>query len=623
MAIGRGGRGFVSALVLLGLTAALAWRSIVDVDVGLHLAGGRFVAETGSVPGVDGYTWTLGERAYVAYHWGFQLALYACERAAGAVGLAALRLALILATGLLLLDVLRVRRVGASAGAAVSLLALLCIEWRFTLRPELASWLLAAAQLAVLERHRRDGSAPLWCLPLIQLVWANAHVHAFGLGLLAIYALEECACARRLRTPLAGWSVAAVLATLLNPYGVTGALYPLLLATRLSGSNLFAAHIAELASPLSLALGSESRFAGGVQMSAYWTLLGLAALAGVWHLRRRSFADAAVLAVFGALSLLAVRNLGVFAVVALPATAAALGEWLSAAEFVRGGLRRVGDALLAAALAAALLCLPRVVSGTFYAADRRPDRFEASWCRECLGLDTADWLAARDLGGRGLNDLRFGSVLVWRDPAHPVFIDGRNEVTGETFFARYLRALDPKFWEETQRSFELDYVALLHRGGVRAARLARRLLADPDWRLVHVDGGGVVFARATGPNAGLPEAELPAPLDAAERARRLAGLSVDGNRSTRLRRWLWSRAPAPGADHALGNFLARLGLDAAAERPLPDAATASPGFFEPHLDLGLVYRDLGLPRAALRALRNAKTLAPDHPDLGPIVAPGG
>jgi len=624
LAVMRIGRGGVSALVLLGLTSALAWRSIVDVDVGLHLAGGRWIADHGWVPGADPFTWTLGDRAYVAYHWAFQLGLHAIEGLAGATGLAALRFVLVLGTALLLLDVLRLRRVGALAGAVTALLALFTSEWRFTLRPELVSWVLAASTLAVLERQRSFGRAPLWLLPLIQCVWANTHVHVFGLALIAVYTLDDCLRRRSVRTRLAAWAALAALAVFANPYGATGAFHPLVLATRLSGGNLFGQHIAELASPLAIGPGMPGSFGSGMQLTAYRTLFLLGVLAFVQHLLRRRLVDAAVLAIFGGLSLVAVRNLGIFAVVSLPAIAVALSGWLeSADEAPSPSRRRLSDALLALALGSALLSIPRVLSGSYYALDRRPDRFGAAWCRDCLALETADWIAASDLSGRGLNDLRLGSVLVWRDPSHPVFIDGRNEVTGEAFYARYLRALDPEHWEETAADLDLDYVALFHRGDPRAADLARRLRADPDWRLVHLDGTGVVFVRASGPNAHLPPARLPTPVGRDERRRRLLEIRVEAGAGARVRRWLWSTRPPPGAAHGLGNFLARLGESAAAERPLLEAAAASPGFFEPHLDLGLVYRALGQRRAALEAFRRAKALAPDHPGLAAIEpAPG-
>src|SRR4029453_3684230 len=99
--------GLFAATALLLPLALLAWRSVVDIDVGIHLAGGRWIAEHRAVPTHDPFTWSIPDHPYVAYHWLFQVGLYACERAAGVTGMAALRLALLLATGFLLLATLR------------------------------------------------------------------------------------------------------------------------------------------------------------------------------------------------------------------------------------------------------------------------------------------------------------------------------------------------------------------------------------------------------------------------------------------------------------------------------------------------------------------------------------
>jgi len=607
------GRGVAATGALLLLLAALAWRSLVDVDLGIHLAGGRWIAEHAAVPQLDPFTYSVPDHRYVAYHWLFQLGLHACERVAGVEGLVALRFALLLVTGLLLLSVLRARGTSPAAAAVVALGALFAAEWRFTLRPELVSWCLAAAMLAVLESRRR---ALLWLLPLLQIVWANTHVHVFGLALVASYALEEVVAQRTLRTPLVGVAALCVLVTLVNPYGLTGAVYPALLATRLSAENVFAEHIAELVSPLAIAADPSQPFSTSAQLSAYRALFALACVSVPLLLRRRHVADAAVLVVFGALSALAVRNVALFAVVALPALARAVDLLL---DFLAVPTRRrVADALLVAACACALLQIPRIVSGTFYAGDRRPDRFAAELCAECLALDTADWLARTAPAGPGLNNLALGSTLLWRDPQRKVFIDGRNEVSGERFYREYLRAMDPAHFEQARRRFGFETVALAHRGDARAAKLALHLSRDSGWRLVHVDGAGVVFARVAGPNGALPAASLPRSVGSDERERLFSGIRVDAGRAAALRRWLWSREPAPGAVHGLGNLLARIELFEPAERPLLEAALLHRNFYEPHLDLGLLYQKAGMRRLALASYRHALALAPHHPDLAPL-----
>ena len=607
--------GRLAATALLVLLAAFAWRSVVDLDVGIHLAGGRWIAEHRAVPVLDPFTYTVSDHAYVAYHWLFQLGLYTCERVAGVVGLAVVRLALLLATGGLLLGTLRARGTSAASGALLGFAALVASEWRFTLRPELASLLLAAAMLFVLERRPRGPW--IWLLPLLQILWANTHVHALGLAILGAYALEDVLRARSLRTPLVGIALLSAAAAFVNPYGATGFLYPLRLATRFSSADAFAGHIGELVSPFAIAADPSQPFSTSAALFAIRALLAFSVVSVVVLLRARHVADAALVALFGALAALAVRNAALFAVATLPAQARALDLLL--ARLPPPARRRAGGAILVAATALALLQLPRVVSGTWYAHDRRADRFAAELCADCLALETADWIATNAPAGPLLNNLALGSTLLWRAPAQRVFIDGRNEVSGEAFYLESLRALDPEHFEEARRRYGFETVALAHRGGdARAARLSAHLARDPAWRLVHVDGAGVVFARVAGPNGALPAASLPSPVGAEERERLFGEITVDAGPVASLRRWLWSRERPPGAVHGLGNFLARIELMLPAERPLLESAMRSRGFYEPHLDLAILYQHAALRRLALASYKRALALAPDHPDLAPL-----
>jgi hypothetical protein len=600
-------RGALAALLLLLLVAALAWRSVVDLDFGIHIASGRWILQNGRVPDLDPFTYTISDHAYLAYHWLYQVSTYALYRSAGVPGVCAARLAIALAAALLIADVLRVRRISALAGAAVGLAAILAAESRLRDRPELVSYLLAAATLWVVERRRQHRRAPLWLLPAIQLAWVNTHVHAFGWGILGVYAADEALRARSLRTPLVGWCGVSALALLVNPYHVGAALHPLLLATRMSGENVFSQEIFELGSPLALARLPAFRSMLAPALAAHVALLAIGALAVVDGARMRRFTDVALVAVFGALSLLAVRNVALFAVVAAPSLAAALDARLSGTR-----RRRLAGAALAAILGFTALTTARVALSGFYSARGRPERFGAELCRRCLSVDAVEWLADRNLVGPGFNNLNIGATLLWRDPAHKVFIDGRNEVTGEEFFRRYLEVSRPDRWDEESRRYGFEYAVLAY---AHDQPLAGHLLRDAAWKLVYLDGAAVVFVREGGPNADLPEAELPAPVGRAEREEALGEIHVDGSRAARLARWLGLGPPPRDADLALGSWLLALGQLAAAERPLLRAAIGSPQALEPHNNLAVLYYRARLWREALVCLRNLSALSPDHASL--------
>jgi hypothetical protein len=237
-------------------------------------------------------------------------------------------------------------------------------------------------------------------------------------------------------------------------------------------------------------------------------------------------------------------------------------------------------------------------------------------------VDSADWLAGQPIEGRGLNNLVIGGTLAWRDSGRRIFIDARNEVSGEALYADYLDAMEPQRWEITQRRYGLEYVVLAHREARRARRLARALLSDPGWTLVYLDASGAVFVRSDGPNGGMPAVALPQPVGAEERRAALAGLGVDARRGARLRRWLSPSEAPPGEAYALGSFLLAVDRPAQAERPLL-AAAVSRSYWEPHFDLGVLYQRLGLPGPAQRAFSNALALAPHHPALSTAKARGG
>jgi hypothetical protein len=265
----------------------------------------------------------------------------------------------------------------------------------------------------------------------------------------------------------------------------------------------------------------------------------------------------------------------------------------------------VSTSLLGIVIGFGLLTAARVVGGAYYRDALRPERFRAGLCEECLAMASGDWVAASGLVGRGFNNLNMGSTLIWRDPGRRVFIDARNEVTGESFMRRYLKIFEAGGWPRAQREFGFEYAVLRYNDDLSAVHLARRLDRDAAWRLVHVDGNAVVFARVGGPNDSIPAASLPPALDAEERQLRLAELAAAGAPDSGFFRWLCWNEPTPGAEFELGTLLLFLGRLEPAEAPLLSAAKRSPGSGEVYNNLGELYWQRQLWRAAFIAYRRA------------------
>ena len=119
--------------------------------------------------------------------------------------------------------------------------ALLVLGGRMYIRPETISLLYLAIVLAVLFRWDRKPWLA-FALPLIQICWVNTQGLFLLEPILIGFALMDAATRPRAfdrdrrpwwRTTLAATALTG-LACLLNPYGLTGALYPIQLAGTMS-----------------------------------------------------------------------------------------------------------------------------------------------------------------------------------------------------------------------------------------------------------------------------------------------------------------------------------------------------------------------------------------------------
>jgi len=210
--------GLVAALVLAVLFSLR--HTEADLDLWGHLAFGRLYWEKG-FPYRDVFSFapTL---PWVNYEWLTGVVFYPIYQATGPAGLQLLRYGL----GLALLYFLfgTAWRQGATVLATVLVLWLISTLYPFGFSPvraQIFSYAFFALSLYLLERARLEGLylGLAWLVPL-QVLWCNLHGGCLaGLGLIGLYALGE-ALSRRNFLPYLWVLLPAVLATLVNPYGL-------------------------------------------------------------------------------------------------------------------------------------------------------------------------------------------------------------------------------------------------------------------------------------------------------------------------------------------------------------------------------------------------------------------
>lgn len=237
--------------MFLALTFLLGVFPVKDTDIWWHLKAGGWIRSQGMVPQTDLFTFGAEGNRWTDLHWLFQVLSSLVHEQFGMRGL---NLAKCLLTTLAMLLLITARRSGWPLWLMVLVWtpALLVLGGRMYVRPETLTFLYLSIFLAVLFRIQEHPRLAYW-LPLTQILWVNSQgLFVFGPFLFGTAILSHALTrsGARMRNP-AWWRTIlqafglTLLACLINPYGLLGALYPFELLSTMS-SPLFSESIAEL-----------------------------------------------------------------------------------------------------------------------------------------------------------------------------------------------------------------------------------------------------------------------------------------------------------------------------------------------------------------------------------------
>ena len=497
----------VTGAFLLGL------RQISDSDVWTHLAHGRALVAARGLPGHEPFTYPGAALPYYNTEWLFGVALYATHVLGGPSAVVLLKAVLLaLATALLWRTAMlssvasddAAARLRGAVGATVVLAALLAMRYRFVERPDVALMVFIAATVYALDAFVLEGRRrALYLLVPMVVIWANVHpsiIVAAGpfAAVLAggvVFRMFGRPPAESQRVPTLGQlrvvtavGLAAVLASLLNPYGWDAVTLPF----RLAGSEWFTQEVTELQRP---------RF-GDHPLAVALGVLLLATL--LLNVRRLPVAAALLAAPFAWLALSGTRFVFLFPLVAAPLLVRGLTEGLASARLAswRRPLTVVASGTAALAVVATGLAVANV--GPFSARDRSPG----------VGVDARSipegalaYLDRVGVTGRVFNAFHFGGYIAWRDfPRRTPIIDGRawvpTELIEEIHFARvypvHLARLQEAYGFEAA---VMDYASFAGQPLDEVAPGADAGLNSPAWALVYWDDVALVYLRRTGPFA--------------------------------------------------------------------------------------------------------------------------
>ena len=164
-------------LIHFGVTLSRPASVFSDPGTGWHLATGRYILETASIPREDAFSFTAAGRPWISYAWLFEAAAAGLTKIGGLplfAGAATVVYALIP-----VLVFRRCLRLGASLvpALAVTTLAYLVLTSHALARPHIFTYLFFAITLEILgdvQEGRRPVRSLVW-LPLLAALWCNIH----------------------------------------------------------------------------------------------------------------------------------------------------------------------------------------------------------------------------------------------------------------------------------------------------------------------------------------------------------------------------------------------------------------------------------------------------------------
>jgi len=466
-----------------------AWQ-LGDPGIGWHLATGRYILATGSIPRHEIFSFTAAGHEWIPYYWLFETAGAFLVRLGG---LPLYETACMLVYAFVpALVFRRMLRMGAGMAPAflLTIVAYLVLSSHSYARPHVLTYVLFALVLERLDdvqRGRRPARA-LWWMPPVAALWANVHGGFFaGLVLAAIYAgvamarhlLFGDADERRRAIAFASVLAAMLLATLANPSG------PRLHASILHHLGMQSTgYFIEFASPV---------FAPNAPMAGFEALIVLLVVVLARRASRLPWVEVALLVFFLHEALHSARHMNLFAIVSAPIIAREVTPRLAALwPVVHARWREIAAEQVA--LRSPWLYFPATCAVFVSLSVARALPFPQSLDDVELSRGSVQFIADHPARfTRPFNTDDLGGSLIYRFwPDLHVFIDDRIFVYGDDFVMhRYFAVFYArKTWQKVLAKYGVT--AAVVNAHAYCATLFR---ASPEWELAYEDGLNAIFLR--------------------------------------------------------------------------------------------------------------------------------
>ncbi len=486
---------FVALMVWVCMSGGAAgWEALLaDADIGWHIRTGEWILDHHAVPHRDLYSFSKPDAPWYAWEWGSDVIFASLHRLAGLKGVVLFAGVFIAIFAWSLLRRMVTRGAHLLCAMAISLLGVGASSIHFLARPHLFTLLFLSLSVWMIEADRKNSSVRsarrLWLLVPLAVVWTNLHGGFLALiavlGLTAVGSAVEAWIAQRETGSFDFRHTARYLAlaasclavSLINPYGY---LLHAHVAEYLR-SDWIRDTIQEFQSPI-------FRNENILQFEALM-LVGLVAAGSLF--RRRRVVEGLWILYWAHMALGSVRHVPIFVTVCTPAIAVEVSEWWRAwtgsakKSSLFGIVNQMSRDLSPSFLRNS--AWPFVLVGTLVAMGA-PIKWPKDFPERVFPSAMIHRHASQLLSGRVLTTDQWGDYLIYLNPQHKVYIDGRSDFYGPEVGNQYLRMTGGQW--DWQRIFQKNgFTSVLLPAELPICELLKH---DPEWR-VEEDSGKTIL----------------------------------------------------------------------------------------------------------------------------------
>ncbi len=498
-----GRKNFLPLLFVVPIIVFFLITKVSEYDIWYHLAVGKEILRLGSFPDTDQLSlFNLGQ-PFQPRLWLFRTVTAAGYSFAGYLWLQALQILVWSTTFWAAYRSIRHWTNSAATWTLLLVTAIAC-SGRFTIRPEIISYLMIAVYYWRLQQGRHHSTAELTFFFILQEIWTCSH-GLFSIGPFLVFSYFFVALTKGVRSNnynevrSLGVLLSIVIAgCLITPTGFDSIKYTWQLITTVAPEAVMAKYnMFELAPPL----GATSR--SFIEFWFFWTLMVsfLTSLLSVmvWHRKRLPLARTLIASVMLAVSMTGIRNMPIFAIVAAPLIA----EYFSLIESIR--FRRIIAAIIASIIIlSTIIWSPKPALN--YLTTWVPYRFGIGMSADYVPIGLPSFLNRIDFRGSVFNSQTLGGFYAYHGgPKRIPFYDFRledfnlNELK-KVFDATYTAYAQPDAWHEMVRRYDFRGVLLENAARAESAGMLPLLSSEPFWRLVYLDYAASFWMRSDQPN---------------------------------------------------------------------------------------------------------------------------